>query len=309
MKKPVKIIGWILLVLMILAGIIFAGFLYLSKYKPEVLIGYSYADWVKPFPAYRVIGNVYYVGGRDLAVYLLTTPQGHILINSNFEFSVPQIQKSVEDLGFKFSDIKVLLISHAHIDHCGGSAKIKKLTGAQYMVMDADVPAVEDGGRSDFQTGNNPMISFPATRVDRVLHDGEKVEFGSMTLTALLTPGHARGTTTWTFDVIDGGKTYKVIIAGSTTVNPGYKLVNNAKYPQIADDYKRSFVVLKSLPCDVFLGGHQAEYGMIEKYARLKNGATNPFIDPEGYKAYIARREQTFLEKLRIQYSQSTDAD
>jgi metallo-beta-lactamase class B len=301
MKKLVKIIGWSFLALSILAGIVFAGLWYVSKYKPEVLVGFVNADWVKPFPAHHVIGNVYYVGGRDLAVYLLTTPQGHILINGNFEFSVPQIQKSIEDLGFKLSDIKILLISHAHIDHCGGSAKIKKLTGAQYMVMDADVPEVEDGGRSDFQSGNNPLASFPVTKVDRILHDSDKVEFGDMTLTAHLTPGHTRGATTWTFDVIDGGKTYKVIIAGSTNVNPGYILVNNTQYPQIADDYKRSFVVLKSLPCDVFLGGHAAEYDMIEKYARLKAGGDNPFIDAEGYKAYVAKREQAFLEKLRIQ--------
>lgn len=309
MKKPVKIIGWSLLALLILAGIIFTGLWYLSKYKPEVLVGLTYADWVKPFPAYHVIGNVYYVGGRDLAVYLLTTPQGHILINSNFEFSVPQIQKSIEDLGFKFSDIKILLISHAHIDHCGGSAKIKKLTGAQYMVMDADVSGVEDGGRIDVQTGNKPLMTFPATKVDRALHDGDKVEFGGMTLTAHLTPGHTQGSTTWTFDVIDGGKTYRVAIAGSTNVNPGYKLVNNTKYPQITDDYKRSFAVLKSLPCDVFLGGHAGEYGMIEKHDRLKDGGDNPFIDAEGYKTYIAKREQTFLEKLRIQSTQSADTN
>jgi metallo-beta-lactamase class B len=306
MKKVVKIIGWTLLVFSVLAGIVFASLWYLSKYKPEVLVRFVNVNWVKPFPAHHVIGNVYYVGGQDLAVYLLTTPQGHILVNSNFEFSIPQIQKSIEDLGFKFSDVKILLINHAHIDHCGGSAKIKDLSGAKYMVMDADVPQVEDGGRSDFHSGNN-ALSFPTTKVDRVLHDGDKVEFGGMTLTAHLTPGHSRGTTTWTFDVIDGGKTYTVVIAGSTNVNPGYKLVNNTKYPQIADDYKRSFAVLKSLPCDVYLGGHGFEYGMAGKYTRLKGGGNNPFIDPEGYKTYVAKKEQEFLTKLRIQLESKQD--
>jgi metallo-beta-lactamase class B len=266
-------------------------------------------DWTNPFPPYRIIGNIYYVGSQGLAVYLITTPQGNILINSNLEKSVPMIQASVEKLGFRFSDTKILLISHAHWDHCAGSAAVKELTGAKYMVMDADVPAIEDGGKINFGRGSKFSDSgasqYQPAKVDQALHDGDQVKLGDTVLTAHLTPGHTKGTTTWTMKVVDAGKTYNVVIVGSPNVNPGYKLVNNALYPQIASDYERMFRVLKSLPCDVFLGAHGDYYGMEAKYGRMKAGGPNPFIDPEGYKSYIAEREQTFRAELAKQTAAS----
>ena len=262
-------------------------------------------DWTNPFPPYRIIGNIYYVESQGLASYLITTPQGNILINSNLEKSVPMIRESIEKLGFRFSDTKILLISHAHWDHCAGSAAIKELTGAKYMVMDADVPAIEDGGKLNFgrdtKFSDSGVSQYQPAKVDRVLHDGDQVKLGDTVLTAHLTPGHTKGTTTWTMKVADGGKTYNVVIVGSPNVNPGYKLVNNALYPQIASDYERMFRVLKSLPCDVFLGAHGNYYGMEAKYARMKAGEPNPFIDPEGYKNYVAEREQTFRAELAKQ--------
>jgi metallo-beta-lactamase class B len=256
-------------------------------------------DWTTPFPAHRVVGNVYYVGSKGLASYLITTPEGHILINSSLEASVPLIRESVEKLGFKFSDVKILLISHAHWDHCAGSARVKELTGAKYMVMDADVPVIESGGKEDFQYGNSPDNLYKPAKVDRVLHDGDEVKLGGVVLVAHRTPGHTKGCTTWTLKAPVGsvkgdGKTYDVVIVGSPNVNPGYKLVNNALYPQIAQDYEQMFRVLKSLPCDVFLGAHGSYYGMTDKFARVKEGAANPFVDPEGYKSYVAEREQAF---------------
>ena len=251
-------------------------------------------DWINPFPPYRVIGNIYYVGSQGLASYLIATSQGNILINSNLEKSVPMIRESVEKLGFKFSDTKILLISHAHWDHCAGSAAVKELTGAKYMVMDADVPEIQAGGKGNFQYGDSPTSRYQPTKVDRILHDGDEVQLGGTVLVAHLTPGHTKGTTTWTMKIVDAGKTYNVVIVGSPNVNAGYKLVNNALYPQIASDYERMFRVLKSLPCDIFLGAHGSYYGMEAKYARMKEGAPNPFIDPEGYKSYIAEREESF---------------
>ena len=260
-------------------------------------------DWINPFPAHRVMGNIYYVGSEGLASYLITTPQGNILINSSLEQSVPLIQASIEKLGFKFSDTKILLISHAHWDHCAGSAKIKSLTHAKYMVMDADVPVIESGGKKDFRYGIDAGTFYPPTKVDRVLHDGDEVKLGNVVLTAHKTAGHTKGCTTWTMKVTDdtSGKTYDVVFVGSPNVNPGYKLVNNAAYPQIADDYKHEFVVLKSLPCDIFLGAHGAYYDMAAKYPKLATGGENPFIDPAGYKAYIADRESAFQEELKKQ--------
>jgi metallo-beta-lactamase class B len=278
---------------------------FLSLLLTLVFAGSAFAqatpDWTNPFPPYRIIGNVYYVGSQGLASYLITTPQGHILINSSLESSVPLIRGSIEKLGFKFGDVKILLISHAHWDHCAGSAAVKELTGAKYMVMDADVPEIEAGGKGNFQYGDSPASRYQPTKVDRVLHDGEEVKFGGTVLTAHLTPGHTKGTTTWTMKAKEGDRTYNVVIIGSPNVNAGYKLVNNTLYPQIASDYERMFRILKSLPCDVFLGAHGNYYGMEAKFARMKEHAANPFIDPEGYKSYVAEREQTFRAELAKQ--------
>jgi len=258
-------------------------------------------SWTTPFPPHHIAGNLYYVGSEDLTSYLIVTPQGNILINSGFDENVPLIKKSVEQLGFRFSDIKTLLISQGHNDHCASAALVKKLTGAQYMVMDADVPVVESGGKEDFQYGANKTMWFPQTKVNRVLHDGETVTLGGAVLTAHLTPGHNKGTTTWTMDEVEGGRTLHVVIVGGTTVNPGYKLVNNKAYPQIAADYHHGFQVLKSLPCDIFLGAHGVYYGLQAKYQRWQSGDHDAFIDPEGYKSFIAGRERAFETELRRQ--------
>jgi len=268
---------------------------------PSVLFAQANSDWGVPFPPHRVIGNIYYVGTKGLASYLITTPEGSILINSSLETSVPLIRASIEKLGFRFQDVKILLISHAHFDHCAGSFLVKELTGANYMVMDRDVGEVEDGGKGDFQYGKTPDTLFKPVKVDRVLHDGDQVRLGDSVLTAHLTPGHTKGCTTWTMKARDGGKAYDVVIVGSPNVNAGYKLVNNALYPQIADDYARMFRVLKSLPCDVFLGAHGAYYDMEAKFPKMKPGGANPFIDPEGYKRYVAEREKTFRSELEKQ--------
>ena len=258
-------------------------------------------DWTKPFPAFHIAGNLYYVGSKGLANYLVTTPQGNILINSDLESNVPMIEASIEKLGFKFKDTKVLLISHAHWDHDAGSAKIKAMTGASYMVMDADVPVVESGGQTDFQYGNSPSFLYPPTKVDRVLHDGDEVKLGGAVLVAHLTPGHTKGCTTWAMKVTEGGKTYNVVIIGSPNVNPGYRLIHNDNYPQIAEDYERMWGVLKSLPCDIFLGAHGGYFGLEEKYPLMKDGAANPFIDPSGYNKFVAQKEQDFRTELAKQ--------
>jgi metallo-beta-lactamase class B len=259
------------------------------------------AEWTAPYPAFHIAGNLYYVGSKALASYLIATPQGNILINSDLDANVPLIKASIEKLGLKYSDTKILLISHAHNDHDAGSALVKKETGAKYEVMDADVGVVESGGKTDFQYGTTPSSLYAPTRVDRILHDGDQVRLGGTTLVAHLTPGHTKGCTTWTMTVNEGGKTYNVVIVGSPNVNPGYKLVRNAAYPGIAADYKNGFRVLKSLPVDYFLGAHGEYFDMDAKYARMKAGAVSPFIDREGYAKYVAEREKAFLAELAKQ--------
>ncbi|HXQ69019.1 MAG TPA: subclass B3 metallo-beta-lactamase [Pyrinomonadaceae bacterium] len=262
-------------------------------------------EYTVPFPAFRIADNLYYVGTKGVASYLITTPQGHILINSNVEAGVPLLRTSVESLGFKFSDIKILLISHAHWDHNAASATIKKLTGAKYMVMEGDVPVVESGGKSDFHYGNEPDALYAPTSVERILRDGDQVKLGGAVLTAHLTAGHTKGCTTWTMKVKDGTKTRDVVIIGSPNVNPGYKLVDNKVYPEIAQDYERGFKVLRSFPVDYFLGAHGGYFDLETKYARMKAGSTTAFIDPEGYKSYVADREQAFRQELAKQKSKN----
>ena len=258
--------------------------------------------YLEPFPAHHIAGNIYYVGTVGQANYLITTAQGNILINSGVEGDVPLIKASIAKLGFKYSDTKILLISHAHFDHDAGSAQLVKDTGAKYEVMDADVPVVQSGGKLDFNYGDKGGENlYPAVKVNRVLHDGDTVSLGGTILTAHKTPGHTKGCTTWTMTVNEGGKSLNVVIVGSPNVNPGYVLVGNKNYPGIATDYEKTFQVLKSLPVDIFLGAHGDYYGMQAKYAKLKAGGSNPFIDPAGYKAYIAERETAFRKKLAEQ--------
>ena len=266
---------------------------------PTLLFAQSNNDWDTPFPPHKVAGNLYYVGSQGLSSYLLATPQGHILINASFDRTVPLIRKAVERLGFKFTDVKILLTSHAHNDHAEGTALVKELTAARVMVMQGDEGIIESGGQGDFQYTNK---GWKPSKVDRVLKDGDEVMLGGTTLTARHTPGHTRGCTTWTMKVRDQGRELLAVVVGSPNVNPGYQLVNNAKYPGMAEDFAKSFAIWKSLKADIFLGAHGLYYGMLEKHEKLKKGgAGNPFIDPDGYRAYIADREKAYLENLAEQ--------
>jgi len=265
------------------------------------LRGQASPEWTEPFPPFRIAGNLYYVGTKGLASYLIATPQGHILINSDLVENLPLIRSSVEKLGFEFGDIEILLISHAHWDHSAASDTIKKLTGATYMVMDGDVSVVESGGRTDFHYGDDPSALYPATRVNRVLHDGEEVRLGDAVLVAHLTPGHTRGCTTWTMRVEEGGKSYDAVILGSPNVNPRYTLVTNEAYPEIAADFEETFRVLRSLPADIFLGAHGSYFGLETKYARMKDTGVAAFVDPDGYREFVVRKEQAFQAELAKQ--------
>ena len=266
-------------------------------------------DWTTPLPPFRIAGNLYYVGSRDLASYLVTSPQGHILINSNLVTSPSQILASIQKLGFKPHQVKTLLISHAHYDHCAGSAQLKQLTGAKYLVMDADIPAIESGGKRDIQFGTESVTQFPPAKVDRALHDGEQLTAGSTVLTAHKTAGHTKGCTTWALTVPDHGHAWKAVIVGSPSVLPGYNLIGDPKYPQMAADFTQQFRTLKSLPCDIFLGAHGLFFDLLSKYGRLQAAkakgpvapTSNPFLDAAGYQAFVSDRQQAFEAELAKQ--------
>lgn len=246
------------------------------------------------FPPHKVIGNIWYIGTESLASFLVSTPEGHILINSSYEANVPVLLASVAKLGFTTSDIKIVLGSHAHGHHMEGDAELKRLTNAQVLAMREDLPALER-----MTPGGKPHP------IDRVLRDGDTVTLGGTTLTARLTPGHTKGNTTWTMKAVESGRLYDVVIIGSAGVNPGFVLVGNKDNPQIADEYKQTFKVLRSLPCDVPLASHPAMYNMAEKHKKLGTNP-NPFIDPAGYKAELDIVEGVFLQTLEAQQKAAT---
>ncbi|HEV2690512.1 MAG TPA: subclass B3 metallo-beta-lactamase [Bryobacteraceae bacterium] len=253
--------------------------------------------WNKPIEPYRIAGNIYYVGTNFLASFLFVTPEGNILLNSDYEESVPLVRRSIEKLGFRFADTKYLLSSQAHNDHSAGNFLVKELTGAKVLVMEGDDFIIANGGRGDFRFDGE--ISWKPCKVDKVLHDGDKVELGGTALTAHHTPGHTKGCTTWTTTVAEDGKKLDVVIVGGTGINPGVRLVNNAKYRNIVEDYVRTFRVLRALPCDLFLGAHGVYYDMDAKLVRFRAGEKpNPFIDPQGYRDFIDRSERNYLDQL-----------
>ena len=273
-----------------------------QKYGPD------HADWTTPIAPFKIADNIYYVGSQDLASYLIVTTAGDILINSSLKSSPTLIETSIAKLGISPTDIKILLISHAHFDHDAGSAQILKDTHAKYMVMDADVPVVQSGGAKDFAY---PDDLYPPAKVSRILMDGDQVRLGTTVLTAHKTPGHTRGCTTWTMQTTIDGKPRNVVIVGSWNVNSEFRLVDRpghpASYPGIAADYAHSFDVLAKLPCDIFLGAHGAYFNMLAKLARAKSGGgSSVWIDPEGYKLAVADRKQAFEKELKRQQDEAT---
>jgi metallo-beta-lactamase class B len=250
------------------------------------------AGWNDPFPAHRVMDNVYFVGTKELASFLITTPQGHILMNSNYESSVPVIRASVEKLGFKFTDIKILISGHAHPDHVEGDALVKELTGAQVVVGRLDAPATRE-----FRPGGK---EHP---IDRLVDEGDTVTLGGTTLTAHVMPGHTKGCLAWTMDLQEDGKTYHALVECSLN-GQFLQYVGNKDYPNIADDMRSTYKKARTLPVDVFLSSHASFYGLAEKYPKLaarRPGEPNPFVDPKGYLAHVDQFEKTFETALAKQ--------
>jgi metallo-beta-lactamase class B len=261
------------------------------------------SNWNRPAEPFRVVGPVHFVGTSELGAFLVTTPAGHVLIDGGLPESAPLIEASIRALGFDPRQIRVLLTTQAHFDHVGSLAHFKRLSGARVEVMDGDLAIVETGGQADYLFGAaGPRFRFDRVKVDRTLHDGDTVALGDVTLTARRTPGHTPGSTTWLTTVTDGARSYRVVFAGSTSINPGTRLVGTPSYPGIAEDFAHAFEVLESLTPDVFLAAHTGFFAMEEKRARLgRPGSENPFVDPEGYRAHVAEKKRTFDETLARQ--------
>jgi metallo-beta-lactamase class B len=255
-------------------------------------------SWNKPVAPFRIAGNLYYVGAIEITSYLITTPEGHFLLDGGFVETAPQIEHNIAELGFKLTDVKFLLNSHAHYDHAGGLAELKKVTGARFLASEGDAPLLRSGGHGDFRFGDT--LTFPPIAPDQIIHDGEAIRLGNQTTIAHLTPGHTKGCTTWTTKIRDGDNVYHVAFVGSQSALD-YKFVGQESYPGITADFERSFALLNHLPCDIFLASHGSFFHFVEKHERLLRGDANAFIDPNGYKAYLRESEQEFRNKLAQQ--------
>jgi metallo-beta-lactamase class B len=259
----------------------------------------TWRSWNQPVEPFRIVGNIYYVGASDIASYLITTPQGHILLDGGFVETAPMIRDNIRHLGFKIEDVKYLINSHAHSDHAGGLAQLKQWSGAQFVASAADGAQIARGGHNDPMWGDK--YTFPPLRPDRTINDGETVALGDAVMTAHLTPGHTKGCTTWTTDVEDGGHRYHVLFLCSVSA-PGYNLVNNSNYPNIVADYRYTFAHLKTLPCDVFLAAHAFFFDMAKKRAAQKaDPQHNPFIDPLEFQRFLDQAQSDFEAELKKQ--------
>ncbi len=257
------------------------------------------AAWNKPCKPFQIIGNIYYVGASGVSSFLIATPRGNILLDGGLPETAPQIERNVVALGFQMRDIKYLLNSHAHYDHAGGLAELKRSSGAEMVASSADAPVLRSGHQPSYGRGQRETW-FPVVQVDRIIPDGGTISLGGALLTAHLTPGHTKGCTTWTMPVSDNRKIYQVVFYCSTTV-AGNQLVNNAKHPGIVADYRHSFAVLRNLPCDVFLGPHPEFFHMNQKVKELASGNRNAFVDPAELKKFVADSEQAFQQELALQ--------
>ncbi len=246
----------------------------------------------QPVEPFRILGNLYYVGANSVTAFLITTPEGHVLIDGGFEQTVPLILDGVEKLGFEIEDVEILLNSHAHFDHAGGLARLKELSGARFFASELEATLLARGGLGDDLLGDEGP--FPPIRVDRRLKDGEVVEHGGMLLKAHVTAGHTRGCTSWAFEVEHEGRDYLAVSICSLSVLDGMKFHTEPTYPGIAEDFERSFARLESLPCDIFLASHAGFFRMPEKRQRIRVDGPNPFLDREGYLEYVERARGRF---------------
>lgn len=260
--------------------------------------------WLEPFPAHRVIGDVYYVGTYDLAAFLITTPDGHILINTGVYDSADMIRSSVESLGFDFDDIEILLTTQAHWDHVADLAEVKRRTGARLFAHKDDVPVLEDGGNSDFRFPEGRGAIFEPVSVDRVLQHRDTIEFGGTVLTLHHHPGHTRGASSFTFDTEDGGRTYSVLVVNMGSINAGVELLNMPGYPEIAEDYAATFAAQKSLSADVWVSSHGRHYNLYDKFTPGDSYDPQRFVDRQGYTVTIAEYEQLYLNQLEVERAQ-----
>ena len=252
--------------------------------------------WEESAEPTKIVGPIYFVGTKGLGVFLFTTSEGHILMNTGMPSSGPMIVESIRKLGFRPEDIKLMINGHAHIDHAGAFAFLKQQFGAQLAVMKDDVAAMESGDKDDFKYAND--FVYPGVKVDRILRDGDTIKMGDVLLTAYHTPGHTRGATTWIASLVVDGKAYVVAFPDGAGFNPGYRLAKNPSYLGIADDYRRTHHFLEMLKPDIWLAQHNEYYGFEGKRQRAKTEGVKAWMDLEGYRRFIAGKKRAFEDEV-----------
>lgn len=262
-------------------------------------LGAQPEGWTRPFPGHRVIGNLYAVGTYDLGVFLITSEDGHILINTALEDSATLIRDNMESLGFRLEDIKILLTMQAHWDHTAALAEIKQLAGAEMWATAGDAPVLDDGGFSDPHFGGR--VSFRPVKVDRIIADGEVITLGSTRLTVIETPGHTAGSSSYSMTVREDGQDFRVVIANMGTINQGKKLVVDPTYPGVAEDFAKTFRRQKAMEIDVWVAAHGSQYGLHDKYRPGQAYDPDTFVDPEGFLAAVERLESLYQKQLEAE--------
>lgn len=252
--------------------------------------------WTKPFPGHRVIGNLYAVGTYDLGVFLITSDEGHILINTGLEDSTALIRDNMASLGFKLEDVEILLSMQSHFDHTAALAEIKAITGAKMWATVKDAPILEDGGFSDPHFGGRQ--TFAPIQVDRRLSDGDVIELGDIRLTVHDHPGHTEGSSSYSMTVTENGRDYAVVIANMGTINPGKKMVVDPTYPGVAEDFAKTYRLQKAMKVDVWVAAHGSQYGLHDKYTPGQPYSPDTFVDPEGFIAAVERLEAIYLKQV-----------
>lgn len=261
--------------------------------------------WEKPTEPLHIVGPIYYVGTKGLSSYLITTTAGNILLNTGMPSSGPMIEASIRKLGFKPEDIKIILTGHAHVDHVGGHAYMKKISGAKIVIMAAEKELIESGGKKDFHYGTNKEFWFAPVKVDQIIHTGDSVKLGNITMKAISVAGHTKGTTAWMTTVTDNNKSYKILFADGTGINPGYRLEVKPSYPGISENYKRTFATLESLKADIWLSPHPEQFDFETKRKLAETKGPAAFIDPEGYKKYVENARKKYAQTVEKEKAQA----
>ena len=290
LQHPARLVAFVLLLVAPMAGL---------QAQP--------ADWSEPFPGHRVIGNLYAVGTAGLGVFLITSDEGHILINTGMEDSTPLIRENIESMGYRLEDVRILLTMQAHWDHTAALAEIKEIADAGMWATEGDARVLEDGGFSDPHFGGR--VSFEPVEVDRIIGDGEIIELGGIRLHVHEHPGHTEGSSSYSMQVTEDGRDYNVLVANMGTINEGKRLVVDPTYPGVAEDFANTYASQKAMDVDVWVAAHGGQYGLLDKYQPGQAYSPDTFVDPEGFLAEVERLEQIYEEHIAAERAEEGGAE